>query len=54
MNGQQWTLLVVFTAMLAGISFASPEAAVLVGGFVAIALLVKSGVLDQLKERIAQ
>lgn len=48
MNAAEWGLLVAFAATIWGISFISPDAAVMLGGFAALVLLVDSGLLGSL------
>lgn len=48
MKASEWALLVAFAVGIWGISFVSPDAAVLLGGFTAAAILVESGALARI------
>lgn len=52
MSASKWALLVAFAATIWGVSFVSPEGAVMLGGFVAVVLLVESGALQQITQTI--
>jgi hypothetical protein len=52
MTTKEWLLLGAFVAAVYGISFVSPDAAMIVGGLAAVVVLVNSGALDRLTKNI--